>query len=457
MRMVSNRLLSLLIVLMGTVSSRLSLLPPDVQQLDNDVPRTPKKIRGTERILKWDNTDGLLIVYVHKFNGIPQSQSAPEAIYPVPADQYTIVEYCSSTNPDAHEYVARLSQILPDAFKDNSPMKASSRVYHQRVNPNGLANTYLGDVAKIMQGESHVLQQVFVDNSVLDTATLPGSFICHVWCEDLETLVQVRIFHLSKCRQVLKVFTQPQEPIHAAMKPDATAATRDPPPVYIVASATAKRPTQLHVDNLSHTEQEDFIHCLRVLFVIGGSKPEWGRAKMMSVVVLHCRAILDALETLEDKGFSGGPEGGYKVPALVNSAHFNENGIEDRVITDVFKGFAGLKFTVTQVELALNIKHGVAQSDRKHFDSKTVKKFDKIAGWLKDPYTSEHSKMFDSMTAAQFKEYKEKRSDSVKVKGVLNSKKKARTLDDQEEELIRMKTKKGNAKRVASEELDDSE
>lgn len=43
--------------------------------------------------------------------------------------------------------------------------------------------TYIGDVATILRGESRKLSLLILDEYILDTETVPGSFVCHVWCD----------------------------------------------------------------------------------------------------------------------------------------------------------------------------------------------------------------------------------------------------------------------------------
>jgi hypothetical protein len=52
--------------------------------------------------------------------------AAPEAVYLMPKEAYTIVQRRINHDPQAPmEYVARLSEILPDVIEDNSPMKGN--------------------------------------------------------------------------------------------------------------------------------------------------------------------------------------------------------------------------------------------------------------------------------------------------------------------------------------------
>ena len=43
---------------------------------------------------------------------------------------------------------------------------------------------YLGDVATILCSESKKLQLDFLNDVVLDAESVPGKFVCNVWCSD---------------------------------------------------------------------------------------------------------------------------------------------------------------------------------------------------------------------------------------------------------------------------------
>lgn len=121
-----------------------------------------------------------------------------------------------------------------------------------------------------------------------------------------------------------------------------------------------------------------------------------------------------------------------------------------------------MRFTATQVELVLKIKHGVAQSDRNHFDPKTLLRYPKIADWLKDPKDSQYSEKFNNMTASQFDVYKARKSGG-KVKALLSresgpSKKKLRAVeDDDSEEEVQPASKKWKGKQKAKGKMDSSD
>ncbi|KZP16443.1 hypothetical protein FIBSPDRAFT_895028 [Athelia psychrophila] len=420
--------------------SDLSSIPVDLEPLDSEVPQTPKK--KSNKVVKtmvFDNQDGRLIVWVHKFGG--HGQDSPVAIYPMPVDTYTIICQHEGGNPNAPmEYVARLSQILPDAFEENSPMKArsSSKIYH-RVKD---ADVYLGSVEKILQHESRNFKMLFLDHYVLDTTTVPGSFICHIWCDNMEASVH-------ELENAVPNVADPG----SASAPSTQATPLDPPPLHL------KRPTNYHFDNLSEKDKADFVSRLRdFIFEDGNEAFVWGRAKTMAVVVLQRRAMLDAHELLEGRGFSGGSEGGFKIPEDITATKVDEDGKE----YEIPHPWTGLRFTATQVELVLKIKHGVAQSDRNHFDPKTLLRYPKIADWLKDPKDSQYSEKFNNMTASQFDVYKARKSGG-KVKALLSresgpSKKKLRTVDDDDsEEEVQPASKKWKGKQKAKGKMDSSD
>ncbi|KZP22867.1 hypothetical protein FIBSPDRAFT_889989 [Athelia psychrophila] len=215
--------------------SNLSSIPIDLEPLDSEVPQTPKK--KSNKVVKtmvFDNQDGRLIVWVHKFGG--HGQDSPVAIYPMPADMYTIICQHEGGNPNAPmEYVARLLQILPNAFEENSPIKAhsSSKIYH-RVKD---ANVYLGSVEKILQHESRNFKMLFLDHYVLDTTTVPGSFICHIWCDNMEASVH-------ELENAVPNVADPG----SASAPSTQATHLDPPHLH------SKQPTNYHFNNLRGSE-----------------------------------------------------------------------------------------------------------------------------------------------------------------------------------------------------------
>lgn len=111
----------------------------------------------------------------------------------------------------------------------------------------------------------------------------------------------------------------------------------------------------------------------------------------------------------------------------------------------------------------LKIKHGVAQSDRTHFDPKVLAKYPKIADWLEDPGDSQYSERFNNMTTAQFDAYKARKNGSAKVKALLSresgpSKKKARAVNDDDSEAeVQAVSKKLKGKRKAKAVVDSSD
>lgn len=52
----------------------------------------------------------------------------------------------------------------------------------------------------------------------------------------------------------------------------------------------------------------------------------------MAVVVLRRRAMLDAHELLEGRGFSGGSEGGFKIPEDITATKVDEDGEHNRYL-----------------------------------------------------------------------------------------------------------------------------
>lgn len=108
--------------------------------------------------------------------------------------------------------------------------------------------------------------------------------------------------------------TDPDRATAQAMPPN-------PPPLQ------SKKPMNYHYDNLSEEDKADFVKRLRAFMFAGENDTfEWGRAKTMAVVVLRRRAMLDAHAFLEDRGFGGGSEGGFKVPEDMTSTKVDDDG-----------------------------------------------------------------------------------------------------------------------------------
>lgn len=133
------------------------------------------------------------------------NSQAAEAVYLMPKETYTITRRRRNSDPQGPiEYVAHLSQLLPDVIEDNSPMKGTSsfatanltidsflvilaragRIYRQIENAGHPNFVYLGDVATILRGESNKLKLSLLDDYILDAESVPGSFVCNVWCDN---------------------------------------------------------------------------------------------------------------------------------------------------------------------------------------------------------------------------------------------------------------------------------
>jgi hypothetical protein len=122
--------------------------------------------------------------------------------------------------------------------------------------------------------------------------------------------------------------------------------------------------------------------------------------------------------------------------------------------------FSNMKFTQSQVEQALELKHTKAQEDRNLFHPDKLYKYPKIAAWLDDP-NGEYAEKFVDMSLKAFIAYKascDNRSDQLKKMAKV-TKKKARVAeseDESEDEHVReKKKKKGKSHPVDSDDLDE--
>lgn len=125
--------------------------------------------------------------------------------------------------------------------------------------------------------------------------------------------------------------------------------------------------------------------------------------------------------------------------------------------------FANMKFTQSEVETALTLKHTKVQGDRSLFDPKTLSKFPEISAWLENPQ-GEYASKFASMSVKQFNDYKaniEART-AGKLKKLGKQKQTRRQIDSDDDEsgeevVVRHKKRKNKTLTRHSDDLDSDE
>jgi hypothetical protein len=136
---------------------------------------------------------------------------------------------------------------------------------------------------------------------------------------------------------------------------------------------------------------------------------------------------------------------------------------ENEDASEVDWKFTNMKFTQTEVENALSLKHTKVQGDHALFDPTTLEHYLDIAVWLKNP-KGEHGETFRSMTIRQFTDYKAGIDAHIsgKLKTVLRQrqgskgkKRDAREGASSEGELLRARRKKHKGKERQSSFLSD--
>ncbi|KIM75467.1 hypothetical protein PILCRDRAFT_92060 [Piloderma croceum F 1598] len=322
---------------------------------NEDVPKTPKK--PVQHSISSNDAAHSFIIYIHTYRpygpGTSNIQEPPQSVYLLPNEAYTITHQ-RDDNGKA-QYVARLSQLLPDVIKENSPTKArTSRIYRQMEFPGQPVNfTYIRTVANTLHGrkEDNQLKLDVVNEYILDADSIPNTFICHLWCH-------------------------PDDEVLAPINPSTTTCT--PPKPVRTATAGPSNGANPLVDyqSLPSKEADNFIEWLRALFGEPNDRV-WPKAENMGAVVAWRHVMLDALNMLEKHQFKNKQSaGGFLVPEYEDE---DEYGDYHR------SPFVNIKFTLSQVEAALKMKHTRVQDDRSLFDPKTLNKYPKISAWLDDP------------------------------------------------------------------------
>ncbi|KAH9921611.1 uncharacterized protein B0H18DRAFT_541674 [Fomitopsis serialis] len=263
-------------------------------------------------------------------------------------------------------YTARLSELLPAAINQASPVKAAGgRLYRAGFSTES-SKVSLGSVKSVVEGNGHQFEYNRVDLYKLQRTTDGDSLLCNVYLDGTTVVGQDSKDHASSAMQADKIAALD---IPASLQKDAH-------PAPDMVSRT---------QNTSGTDK-DFLGYLREL-LDAPSKP-WPRANSIGVILKRRLAVIHAMETLDSRGWSQST-GGYVVA------------------DDEDTPFAGRKFTKQTVYEALHIKHSNASDDARLFAAQDLKKLSRVRAWMADP-EGKYSNDFSDMTVAEFKRYKEK-------------------------------------------------
>ncbi|KAH9932373.1 uncharacterized protein B0H18DRAFT_1102492 [Fomitopsis serialis] len=322
------------------------LAPTDIQPAD--LPHTPPKWPvGLPSTVDNIGPKQDIVVAFHRTSG-DAVQSTLEA-----ADGTTL-------------YTARLSELLPAAINQASPVKAAGgRLYRAGFSTES-SKVSLGSVKSVVEGNGHQFEYNRVDLYKLQRTTDGDSLLCNVYLDGTTVVGQDSKDHASSAMQADKIAALD---IPASLQKDAH-------PAPDMVSRT---------QNTSGTDK-DFLGYLREL-LDAPSKP-WPRANSIGVILKRRLAVIHAMETLDSRGWSQST-GGYVVA------------------DDEDTPFAGRKFTKQTVYEALHIKHSNASDDARLFAAQDLKKLSRVRAWMADP-EGKYSNDFSDMTVAEFKRYKEK-------------------------------------------------
>ncbi|GJE96351.1 hypothetical protein PsYK624_125460 [Phanerochaete sordida] len=311
--------------------------------------------------------------------------------------------------------VANLSDLLPMALAQSSPLKErGGRIY--RMGPTASGNRVnVGTVEDVLNGKKHGALQLDRPNSfpLRETEGDRSVLVCELY---LSSKVPKNA-DMPPSKAVKPAFKQEPEDEH---DPDIVEV---PGPLAQRSEPTSLEPTS-DMDSSDDDELEGIVKYLNSF--LDGPKTPWPKAAKAINVLRRRKAIVAAMEKLNAKDWAQSG-GGYKINKKEKSAG----------------QFRGKTFRQVELIKAFRMKPSQFNSDAKLFSEELLTKLPALQAWWDDP-EGDHKVRFKAMTRAQLCDWQEAALEARRSKASAK-KASASSLD-----------KYGKKKKRAREEVEES-
>ncbi|KZP06771.1 hypothetical protein FIBSPDRAFT_966172 [Athelia psychrophila] len=293
------------------------------------------------------------------------SELAPREIWVAESPVVPVEVTGSGSAADEFSASVSLSQLLPAAIQNDSPMKArGGRLYRKGLN-SGSAHVPLGSIDSLVEGRSSALSFARVNQYKLNVNET-GEYVCDIFWEGpvasgemvAEAIPAARTLTSTEPKQMIKSEVVAAGPSTIAAAPTFNSGTR----------ATA----------IMESLQEAFRK------VAGWRRKLNVPATTAGHVLNRFKDVQLAIKTLQDLGWTKS-KGGYQFPA-------------DHLL------LAGVSFVKDDIISALSIGHSAAGTDAKLFSSEVLQKIDAVKEWVGEP-DGPAGERYSSMTVASFRKY----------------------------------------------------
>ncbi|KAJ7683674.1 hypothetical protein B0H17DRAFT_1204973 [Mycena rosella] len=313
-----------------------------------------------------------------KIPGVVQINFYDETDRAAPSRQVLVDEFpvlVSTSEDGSRKLTTFLSQLIPAAIKNNSPIKErSGRLYHPNIR-SGPGHHHIGKIEALLSGESSALSARQMDEYILRPSSTDDSFVCDVFWEPPTVAGDSARPEVS-------------QPIAAVSQAKAehlqfTGAGTDVP-LNIANDRTRHDPMQPGATPELRETFNKYLHTLAQNLVpdIPEYGEEWPRCVLAGQFLERCLTSVTLLEFFVKWT---GAKGGYTVP---------KSGYE----------YPGVKFKKEDLLDALKLGSTSISNLEKYFAPEVLEKAPKAQKWV-DSKGKSHDNKFRKIKTARFKEY----------------------------------------------------
>ncbi|KAI0083553.1 hypothetical protein BDY19DRAFT_910496 [Irpex rosettiformis] len=340
----------------------------------------------------------------------PLGRAGPEEIWLLSGPQIPLTK-AGSPNSDREWYVGQLSDIVPAALAQHTPMK-NGRIARPAVHRGGNMID-IGSVEALAEGRMKYHGMGRINDYNLEMNE-DGDLVCNVFWQRESDLGFNAVLPNStlKSNDAGSSVSQSDElctsvNLHSAEQESSG-----------VLDSTASKSTPATFSDLLN-EHDRLVQYIRTVI---GDPPKPRKVKTCEDALKLYRIIRDGCDILDDLGWSSTKKGGYKISC-----------------TD--KAFPGKSFTKDTVYEACQVARSSATQYASLFQTKKHPALMKLADWVEDPDDVGLARKFGAWSIRELVEWKEqKMSASSSKQGSRHSKvevqgKRARSVSEEEEEV----------------------